>query len=41
MPSNNVRDVRNEYDAAVRKVQRTDKLPPKVLFVCELLIRNG
>ncbi|CAL2044964.1 unnamed protein product [Caenorhabditis brenneri] len=28
-----VRDVRNEYDAAVRRVQRTDKLPPKVLFV--------
>lgn len=27
------REMRDEYDAAVRKVQRTDKLPPKLLFV--------
>ncbi|CAI2354684.1 unnamed protein product [Caenorhabditis sp. 36 PRJEB53466] len=27
------KDVRHEYDAAVRRVQRTDKIPPKLLFL--------
>uniref|UniRef100_A0A8R1HV32 Uncharacterized protein n=1 Tax=Caenorhabditis japonica TaxID=281687 RepID=A0A8R1HV32_CAEJA len=33
VPSMPGQQVRDEYDAAVRRVKRTDKLPPKVVFV--------